>query len=203
MFSPEMTQAVNTAQACINTCSNTENILLVATDDIHKFCNYLNELDPSNIKFEKNNFFNNMIVKSYWSKLSDYYPAIEALIDKMQSDKNIIDNTIGTLNRIVNDYHTVFKNFEKDENQDSEYLQQLIVAKNMNILLANTMTEYETLGKKLNLIINISKQVFDMAVSIADNIYKMNIRNAGPSSEIPTNTNAFKNRYAELCKAVI
>ena len=202
MFSSEMTQAVNTAQACINACNNAENILLVAVDDINKFCTYLNELDPSGIKFDKKGIFNNMRVKAYWEKLSEYYPAVETLLDKLQADKNIIDNTIGTLTRITNDYNCIFEGFENAVNQDNEYMQQLIVAKNMKSLLENTMTEYDTLGKKLNLIINVSKQVFDMAISIADSVYKITIRNTGSSLSSSADVYMFKNRFADLRNVV-
>lgn len=190
MFSPEMTQAVNTAQTCLNACNNEENILLVAVNDIKLFCEYIDELDPSDIKFEKDNFFNNMIIKSYWSKFTEYYSAIEILMNKMKSDKNIISNTISTLNRITNDYNAVFDEFEKVENQDSDYLQQLIVAKNMKILLENTIAEYKTLDQKLDLIINISGQVFNMAISLIE-------------SSMKNSANSYKNRYAELRKAIV
>lgn len=198
MFSPKMTSAVNTAQNCINICNAADNIALTAVDDINKYCCYVDELDPSTINFGKKGLINSIRIKTYWTKLSEYYPAIKTLLGKLQVDKKIIDNTISTLTSVNNEYTNTFDEFEKTANQDSDYAQQLIVAKNMKLLLDNTLTEYRLLGEKLMLIVNVSQQVFDMALTIANSVCKTN----GCDAYRTNDTLTFKNNYADLLKSV-
>lgn len=197
MYSDKMTQAVNKAQNYITACNQTNNIALTATEHINKFCGYVNDLDPSSINFHRDSVLNNLIIKHYWTKFAEYYPAIESILNQINSDKKIIENTLYTFGNMLIEYNIVFDEFEKSDDTSSEHTQQLIVAKNMKLILDNTKTEYTALNKKIELVLNIAKQVFDTAVLIAESNYEINIRNNSNVSGI-ADVDIYENRYTEL-----
>ncbi len=202
MFSPQMTQAVNEAQTCINACNNENNIFLVAVDNIGKFCEYIDKLDPDGIKFEKKGIYNSLKIKAYWEKVADCYPELEALLAKLHENKRVLDNTIKTLENKISRYNTVFTEFEQSEQQDNDYMQQLIVAQNMQTLLNNTLVNYKTLSEKIKGTLNISKQVLDAAILIAQSTCNISINSSSFAAGI-ADTAIYKRRYSELRRTLL
>lgn len=202
MFSPKMTQAVNEAQTCINACNSEDNISLVAVDNIRKFCGYINELDPDGIKFEKRGLYHSLKIKSYWEKVADCYPELEELLTKLRENKRVLDNTIKTLENKISRYNTVFSEFEQSEQQDNDYMQQLIVARNMQTLLTNTLVNYKTLSEKIEGVLNISKQVLDSAILIAKSTCNISISNNNSVAGI-ADLAIYKCRYSELRRTLL
>lgn len=200
MFSKEMKRAVDSVQQCIKTCSSSDNVAMVVADNINKYLQYVDELDPSDIAFDKTGFFNNMAIKRYWQKVADYYPAMENLIDFLAEKQRVLSNTKNTLDNKLEKFEGVYNEFKAsaEENRcDSDYMQQALVADNTYTLLLNTISEYTYLESKVSGIVAISKQVLDAAMLIAQNTYKIKVQSKGTVAGIADIT-IYKNNFAKL-----
>lgn len=200
-----MKRAVDEVQQCIKTCNSSSNISMVVTENISKYVQYINELDPTDIAFDKVNFFNNIKIKGYWQKLADYYPLLENLLHKLSENERVLSNTQNTLSIKCKRFETEMEKFRalsNEQGNDTDYMQQAIVVENTYTLLLNTIKEYETLEKKVGNILSISKQVFETALLIAQGTYKIKVNNTSTLSGV-ADIAIYKNNYASLQRVLV
>lgn len=200
-----MKRAVDEVQQCIKTCNSSSNISMVVTENISKYVQYINELDPTDIAFDKVNFFNNIRIKGYWQKVADYYPSLEGLLQRLSENERVLSNTQNTLKVKCKRFETElekFRTLKESVDNDSEYMQQAIVAENTYTLLLNTIKEYDTLERKVNSILSISKQVFETALLIAKGTYKIKVNNDDAVKGI-ADIAIYKRNYADLLRILV
>ena len=168
MFSVAMNKAVDEAQQLIDLCCKSENVALVATEDINQFTELWNKISPLKINFENKGIFNKIKINKYWDRFEEIYPILMQVVDKFSKHEKVITNTITTLNnaniKFLDEYNEFINNGNID---DVDYIQQKLVTDNIKLLLENTIQEYIKLRDKIKMLEIITLQSLDTAIVLA------------------------------------
>jgi hypothetical protein len=200
-----MNTAVNTAQSAINSCCSSGNIAVVLSNDIANLRNLLNNIDPTKIDFSNLGFMNKRKITKYWGTFEEAYPRIIELINSLTKGEKILNNTIKTLTIVNKSFATEYENFiANGDDTDVEFVQQEAVSSNMSAMLKNSLTEYETLLSKVQLVLNVLVQTMDTAILFARTTYKQEFVNTVAKRGLSGSGNEadFKSSMSHLIKCL-
>lgn len=168
MFSVAMNKAVDEAQHILDLCCKSENVALVATEDINQFTELWNKISPLKINFENKGIFNKIKINKYWDRFEEIYPILMQVVDKFSKHEKVITNTITTLNNANIKFLDEYNEFiNKGNIDDVDYIQQKLVTDNIKLLLENTIQEYIKLRDKIKMLEIITLQSLDTAIVLA------------------------------------
>lgn len=170
MFADELTELNRELQKTVDTCSKKDNITMVLTEDIEKFRQLVNELDPSKIDFTKTGYFNNRKIEAYWSKLADLSPSLQMSISRLKTHDTVVANTLTVLRRLLKQSSDTAQRIKSEYSgyeADASLMAQFIVTDTYISVIENLVTEYTVWQERISRIISTSSAALEQAITFA------------------------------------
>lgn len=207
MLDEAMAAAVETAQKRLMSTTDRGSVLMSVSADLSELGDLVTKLDPSNIDFDKGGLERIKAV-NYWNKFEESYPALKALLERLDRSKKILFNSIKTVKRFYDEYMKEYERFRSipAELRDAGFIQQAAVSENMSSLLKNTVTEHETMYAYLTDLLNILQASLEMSIYFAKRKFNRSIDDNGLIGRLllPDVTNVtFQSQYRRLHDTVL
>ena len=170
MFVDELTELNKELQKTVDTCSKKDNITMVLTEDIEKFRQLVNELDPSKIDFTKTGYFNSKKIEAYWSKFADLSHSLQTSVSRIKTHQTVVSNTLTVLNRLLkqaSDTAQRIKSEYADHEADESLMAQFIVTDTYISVIENLVTEYTVWQERISRITSASSAALEQAITFA------------------------------------
>ena len=170
MFADELTELNMELQKTVDTCSRKDNITMVLTEDIEKFRQLVNELDPSRIDFTKTGYFHNKKIEAYWNKFADLSPSLQTSVSRLKTHGTVVSNTLTVLQRLhkqAADTAQRIKYEYADHEADESLMAQFIVTDTYISVIGNLITEYTLWQERISRITSTSSAALEQAIAFA------------------------------------
>ena len=170
MFVDELTELNKELQKTVDTCSKKDNITMVLTEDIEKFRQLVNELDPSKINFTKTGYFNNKKIESYWSKFNDLSPSLQTSVSRLKTHGTVVSNTLTVLSRQLKQASDTAQRIRSEytgHEADASLMAQFIVTDTYISVMENLVTEYTIWQDRISRITSASSAALEQAITFA------------------------------------
>ncbi len=207
MYDEAMAAAVETAQRRLMSTAGKDSVLMTTAADLAELVKLTGKLDPSRIDFDKGGLERIRAI-GYWNRFEESYPAMSALFEKLVRSRKILFNSITTLRRFKSEFDEEFGRFGRvlPEQQDEQYVQQAVVAKNMQVLLGNAVAEHEAVFEHLTQVTNILEKSLNIAIFLAKQKFDRGIGETGNAVRLlgtDATNRAFQEQYAQLSRILI
>lgn len=196
MFADELTELNKELQKTVDTCSKKDNITMVLTEDIEKFRQLVNELDPSKIDFTKGGYFNNKKIDAYWSKFADLSPSLQTSVSRIKAHDTVVSNTLTVLRKQLKEATDTAQRIKSEyagHEADSSLMAQFVVTDTYISVIKNLVTEYTVWQERISRITSASSAALEQAITFARLDQRLSVYD----------TEKYKSNYAAMKSACI
>ena len=206
MYDKKMAAAVETAQKRLMSTAGKGSALMTSISDLAELTKLTEKLDPSKIDFDRGGLERIRAI-SYWNRFEENYPELRQLFERLVRSKKVLSNSITTLKRFRSEFDAEYERFcgELSDKNDEQFVQQAMVAQNMQVLLKNSVEEHEVLYEHISQLTNILESSLNIAIFIAKQKFDRSFGETGNAIKVitsDTSNRTFQEQYARLMAAV-